>query len=298
MAHLEIETRDGAQQVALDRDRLSIGRLAFNDVVLPFAQVSRQHAELRRINGQWWIADMHSTNGLHLNARRIQERALQNGDTILLAPGISLRFVDDHAPTRSAEAQSTVSAGPSWSASPASMPPLRPSSPFADDEVPFVPPALTSHPVPPAALNMRTMPLVPSRNGARPGNGSGALSGSPPQSSTTGERDPAARPDGYPVPSGPLVGGGDGNDFYRRSAPNSDRAPAPTRPVANLLHICQTCGQLTAPDAIYCQSCHQPIARECPTCGLNLLPIQERCPRCHTANHAYVGKAHPGRPPA
>src|SRR5579884_42362 len=95
MAYLEIETREGVRRVALDRDRLSIGRLAYNDVVLPYAQISRQHAELRRINGQWWIADLHSTNGLHIESRRVQEHALKPGDTVVLALGINLRFLSD-----------------------------------------------------------------------------------------------------------------------------------------------------------------------------------------------------------
>src|SRR5207248_10230944 len=93
MAQLDIETRDGMRTIALDRDRLSIGRLSFNDVVLPYPQVSRQHAELRRIGGQWWIADLHSTNGLQVNSRRVQEHALDSGDRVVLAPGVSLRFV-------------------------------------------------------------------------------------------------------------------------------------------------------------------------------------------------------------
>src|SRR5579871_3531774 len=116
MAHLVIETRDGVQRVELDRERLSIGRLAYNDVVLPFAQISRQHAELRRINNQWWIADLHSTNGLHLNERRIQEHALRSGDNVLLAPGVTLLFVDEDPNARVAEAQPTDSIGSSWRA--------------------------------------------------------------------------------------------------------------------------------------------------------------------------------------
>ncbi|HEX6818796.1 MAG TPA: FHA domain-containing protein, partial [Ktedonobacterales bacterium] len=84
MAYLEIETREGSRTVRLDRERLSIGRLSYNDVVLPYAQVSRQHAELRCIQGQWWIADLHSTNGLQMDSMRIQEHALRPGDRIVL----------------------------------------------------------------------------------------------------------------------------------------------------------------------------------------------------------------------
>jgi uncharacterized OB-fold protein len=100
---------------------------------------------------------------------------------------------------------------------------------------------------------------------------------------------------GYPAPSGPLQGGADSHDLYHRDAGNSPRKRVTTGPAPNLLHVCQTCGQLTAPDAVYCQNCRQSIAHECANCRLSLLPIQDRCPRCHTPNQTSVRRAHPGR---
>src|SRR5262249_39140326 len=131
---------------------LSIGRLASNDIVLPFSQVSRQHAELQRVGGQWWITDLHSTNGLHLNARRIQEHALQDGDKIVLAPDISLRFIGDGWPPGPIAAQMSSLSSPSWAAvSPT------PRSIFADDEVRYVPPGTAQ--TPPISQNSgRTLP--------------------------------------------------------------------------------------------------------------------------------------------
>src|SRR5271165_2506797 len=70
MAFLEIETGEGESKVALSSERLSIGRLSDNDITLGSPQVSRQHPELRRINGVWWIADLNSTNGLHQRGQR------------------------------------------------------------------------------------------------------------------------------------------------------------------------------------------------------------------------------------
>ncbi len=141
MAHLVIETRDGVQRVALDRERLSIGRLSHNDVVLPFAQISRQHAELRRINAQWWIADLHSTNGLHLNDRRIQEHALRSGDSVLLAPGITLLFVDEDPASRAVESQPTNSIASPWRAGP--RPPAAKTQPAHLSTPPPPPPRTT-----------------------------------------------------------------------------------------------------------------------------------------------------------
>lgn len=359
MAYLEIETRDGKHRVNLERDRLSIGRLSYNDVVLPYAQISRQHAELRLISGQWWIADLHSTNGLQINAQRIQEHALASGDQIVLAPGISVRFVEDAGSGAKQPAQPASPSGPddsgaSWAerirqqfalpgnASPTSttqpgrsipgptpfvppnsFAPLSPRSPFADDEVRYVPPgmqppapseAYPSFPGAPTAgpgmsgaanLNrhpsgIRENPLaVPSAGAPQMPDMSG-MPGMPGANGNNGHLNGIGRgggngSGGYPAPPGPLRTGIGSGDLFLREGPADERQRATSGPAPKLLHVCQTCGQLTAPDAVYCQSCHHSIAHECSNCRLSLLPIQERCPRCHTANQFSVRRTHPGR---
>jgi len=97
MAYLEVATPDGTRRVALTDDRLTLGRLPQCDVALPYVQVSRRHAELRLLGGEWWVADTGSTNGLHLGERRVREHRLTPGDELLLAPGVSVRFVADEA---------------------------------------------------------------------------------------------------------------------------------------------------------------------------------------------------------
>src|SRR5262249_45043419 len=62
-------------------------------------QISRQHAELRYVDGAWWIVDLNSTNGLHLHGERIQEHKLASGDRVVLAPNITLRFIEEPAPS-------------------------------------------------------------------------------------------------------------------------------------------------------------------------------------------------------
>jgi pSer/pThr/pTyr-binding forkhead associated (FHA) protein len=254
MAYLEIETRESTRRVPLEREHLSIGRLSYNDVVLPFAQISRQHAELRRVNGQWWIADLQSTNGLQINSRRIQEHALSTGDRIVLAPGISIVFMADSAgdglPPRSA------------------------------------PPPARREVEPPVRWG-QLLPTLPEEDESPPRSDSWIASSAP----VGGNGFADQLGPGSPM-NGPLV---EGYDHYRRESPSYDHVRVTAGPVGTLLHVCQTCGQRTAPDAIYCQSCHNSIAHECSTCYLSLLPIQERCPRCHTPNVMSVRRAHPGR---
>ena len=44
--------------------------------------VSRRHAEVRRIGDGYSLVDLGSTNGTEVNGQRIQETALMNGDVI------------------------------------------------------------------------------------------------------------------------------------------------------------------------------------------------------------------------
>jgi DNA-binding CsgD family transcriptional regulator len=67
------------------RPRLSIGRNPSNDLSLPWdEEVSRLHAELERIGGEWTISDDGlSRNGTFVNGTRIAGRVrLRDGDAI------------------------------------------------------------------------------------------------------------------------------------------------------------------------------------------------------------------------
>src|SRR6185312_15470172 len=99
MAYLEIRIGQDVRCISLDRDRLRIGRLADNDIVLRDAQISRQHAEIRCVAGEWRILDLGSTNGLHVKGKRVREHRLGNGDALLLAPGVSFTFHDGATPS-------------------------------------------------------------------------------------------------------------------------------------------------------------------------------------------------------
>jgi pSer/pThr/pTyr-binding forkhead associated (FHA) protein len=68
----------------LDKDRTSLGRLPDSDVLLSDPGASRRHAEIRRQDGEWVIADLGSTNGTMVNELTIGERPLQNGDRITI----------------------------------------------------------------------------------------------------------------------------------------------------------------------------------------------------------------------
>ena len=79
----------GQRTLTFAKDRVSIGRAHTNDVKLlnPMRFVSRQHAEIRREEGGFWIVDLGSKNATLLNGQRIEADrpyTLQSGDCLLL----------------------------------------------------------------------------------------------------------------------------------------------------------------------------------------------------------------------
>ena len=104
---------DGAQRL-LDltgNERLSIGRGAGNELSLPWdTEVSRLHAELEAIAGEWTVSDDGlSRNGTFVNATRISGRTrLRDGDLLRVGQtSIAYRRpeAEDSMPTRVAGAR-------------------------------------------------------------------------------------------------------------------------------------------------------------------------------------------------
>jgi DNA-binding CsgD family transcriptional regulator len=85
-AHLELRPAGGGgtRIVVLDKDRLTIGRDADNDVALPDdPRLSRVHAAFERYGTGWSINDLGSRNGTFVNNQRLwRERILRGGDEI------------------------------------------------------------------------------------------------------------------------------------------------------------------------------------------------------------------------
>ncbi|QNK70162.1 FHA domain-containing protein [Variovorax sp. PAMC26660] len=69
-------------QVALAKDRTTLGRRAYNDIVIDNLAVSGEHAVLHMSDGEVEIEDLNSTNGTYVNALAIQKQALQDNDVI------------------------------------------------------------------------------------------------------------------------------------------------------------------------------------------------------------------------
>jgi hypothetical protein len=85
MAALEGVNSGLPSYIALDKDRLTVGRSSDNDLVVADSAVSRHHAILERFGDTWFVRDLNSSNGTDVNGDRvIGERALRNGDELLV----------------------------------------------------------------------------------------------------------------------------------------------------------------------------------------------------------------------
>jgi len=85
---------DGTQLFTLEQTVINIGRRADNHLVIDDSRISRLHAQIRLIHGQFVIFDLGSTGGTYVNNQPVNEHALRPGDVISLA-GIPLVFGQD-----------------------------------------------------------------------------------------------------------------------------------------------------------------------------------------------------------
>ncbi len=79
----------------LDRQSLTIGRSEDCDIVLPDRLVSRHHARVYWLDGHYYVEDLGSKNGTHVNGQEVKgPHRLEDGDEIQIALRFKLAFVD------------------------------------------------------------------------------------------------------------------------------------------------------------------------------------------------------------
>lgn len=78
----------------LEKEMTNIGRKLDNDIVIHDSRISRNHAQIRIVEGQYLILDLNSTGGTLVNNQPAQKSVLYSGDAISLA-GVDAKFVQD-----------------------------------------------------------------------------------------------------------------------------------------------------------------------------------------------------------
>jgi len=85
---------NGMQVFPLRQSVVNIGRRPDNDLVVDDARVSRLHAQLRLVRGQYIIFDLASTGGTWVNGQRVHQKTLVPGDVVSLS-GVPLVYGHD-----------------------------------------------------------------------------------------------------------------------------------------------------------------------------------------------------------
>src|SRR6516162_2949670 len=82
MASLQFDTgmNEGQKLTLEGGERYSFGRNPDCQVVIPETSVSREHAQILRIQGRYYIEDLKSRNGTFVNNQRINSRTLLNNN--------------------------------------------------------------------------------------------------------------------------------------------------------------------------------------------------------------------------
>ena len=84
------------KEVQLTKDRTTLGRRPYNDIVIDNLAVSGEHAVIQIIDGEAVLEDLNSTNGTYINGKAVKKQSLQNNDTIEIGK-YKIRFQSDQA---------------------------------------------------------------------------------------------------------------------------------------------------------------------------------------------------------
>jgi len=110
-ARLEVTDALGRRTVVLEKATFTIGRRSVNDLQLTGTDVSRDHAEILRGDGQYLVRDRGSRCGTYVNGAQVTERRLTHGDKIQVGrtAGAQLVFLLNDGPA-STDSRSGTSA--------------------------------------------------------------------------------------------------------------------------------------------------------------------------------------------
>ncbi len=109
------------KEVQLTKDRTTLGRRPYNDVVIDNLAVSGEHAAVQIMDETVFLEDLDSTNGTFVNGRAIKRQQLQHGDSIEVGK-YRIKFVNDSEGERPLSSPGTAVPSMSEARSPGAEP--------------------------------------------------------------------------------------------------------------------------------------------------------------------------------
>jgi hypothetical protein len=70
------------KEVQITKDKTTLGRRPYNDIVIDNLAVSGEHAVLQMVGADVFIEDLNSTNGTYINGKAVKKQLLTHNDTV------------------------------------------------------------------------------------------------------------------------------------------------------------------------------------------------------------------------
>jgi pSer/pThr/pTyr-binding forkhead associated (FHA) protein len=109
------------KEVQLTKDRTTLGRRPYNDIVIDNLAVSGEHAVIQLAGNEVHLEDLNSTNGTYVNGKAVKKQLLANADTIEIGK-YKIKYVNETAEA-GFERTMVIKAGSTGMAAPAAAAP-------------------------------------------------------------------------------------------------------------------------------------------------------------------------------
>ena len=83
------------KEVQITKDKTTLGRRPYNDIVIDNLAVSGEHAVLQMVGADVFIEDLNSTNGTYINGKAVKKQLLAHNDTVEIGKYKIKFMVDD-----------------------------------------------------------------------------------------------------------------------------------------------------------------------------------------------------------
>jgi diguanylate cyclase (GGDEF)-like protein len=90
-----IKGEELGRRIDLDDEIVEIGRSEECSITIDSELVSRRHAVVQRVAGNYIVADLQSTNGTYVNSERVTTRGLNDGDKISIGKTV-LKYMESN----------------------------------------------------------------------------------------------------------------------------------------------------------------------------------------------------------
>ncbi len=84
------------KEVQITKDKTTLGRRPYNDIVIDNLAVSGEHAVLQMVGSDVFIEDLNSTNGTYINGKAVKKQLLAHNDTVEIGK-YKIKYMTDDA---------------------------------------------------------------------------------------------------------------------------------------------------------------------------------------------------------